>query len=74
VRLVKRNDSGTATSWTVVGAQQTYTGTSLTVSTYDFADETMTANYSYSIEVESEKANTGTKLYSVGIETSKRVY
>jgi len=78
VRLVKRDESGTNTGWTVVGAQQTYTdaGTpyDVTVSTYDFTDETMAANYSYSIEVESEKANTGTKLYSVGAETSKRVY
>ena len=78
VRLVKRNENGTDTAWSVVGAQQTYTdaGTpyDVTVSTYDFADETMAANYSYSIEIESEVASTGSRLYAVGIESSKRVY
>ena len=78
VRLVRRDESGKNIGWAVVGAQQTYTdaGTpyDVTVSTCDFTDEIMSANYSYSIEVESEKTNTGTKLYSVGVETSKRVY
>jgi len=78
VRLVKRDESGTDTAWTVIGSQQTYTDPSspypVTVSTYNFADETMSANYSYLIEVESVKASTGVRLYSVGIESSKRVY
>jgi hypothetical protein len=78
VRLVKRDESATATAWTVVGAQQTYTDAGspydVTVSTYDFADETMAADTSYSIEVEAEVAATGSNLFAVGIETSKRVY
>ena len=61
-----------------MGAQQTYvdSGTPfpVTVSTYDFMDETIGANYSYSIEVEAEVATSGVFLYSVGIETNKRVY
>ena len=78
VRLLKRDESGTAAGWTLMGAQQSYTDPSspypVTVSTYNFTDETMSANYSYVIEVESVKATTGVRLYSVGIETSKRVY
>ena len=78
VRLVKRDESGTVTGWTVVGSQQTYKDTGVpwdvTVSTYDFQDETMAANYSYSIEVESEVVMTGVNLFAVGIESSKRVY
>jgi hypothetical protein len=60
------------------GAQQIYTDPSspypVTVNTYNFTDETMSVNYSYVIEVESVKATTGVRLYSVGVESSKRVY
>ncbi|MCX7000651.1 MAG: hypothetical protein NT106_10225 [Candidatus Sumerlaeota bacterium] len=80
VRLVKR--ALKAASWTTVGAQQTYTDSAspydITVCSgapeyYDFADETTVTGYVYGIEVESEVVSTGTRLYSVGIETSKRV-
>jgi hypothetical protein len=78
VRLLKRDESGTNTAWTVVGAQQTYvdSGTPfpVTVSTYDFADETMSANHSYVIEIEAKVVTAGVKLYSIGLESSKRVY
>jgi len=78
IRILKRDESGTATAWTVVGAQQTYTDAGapydVTVSTYDVADEALSANTSYIIEVESEKAATGSNLFSVGIETSTRAY
>jgi hypothetical protein len=78
LRLVKRDESGTTTGWTVVGAQQIYTDAGspydVTVSTYDFSDETMGANHAYAIEVESEIAASGAKLFSVGIESSKRIY
>jgi len=78
VRLVRRDDSGTATAWTVVGAQQTYTDAGspydVTVSTYDFADETMAADNSYAIEVESVFSSVGVSVYAVGVETSKRVF
>jgi len=79
VRLVKRDENGMATGWTIVGAQRTFTDAKspydVTVSTYDLTpDETMAANHSYSIEVESEKVTSGVKLFSVGVETSKRVY
>lgn len=78
LRLVKRDESGATTGWTVVGAQQTYTDAgapyNVTVSTYDFTDETMGMNYAYAIEVESELGSSGVNLFSVGIESSKRVY
>ena len=81
VRLLKRQLK--ASSWTLIGSQQTYTDSAppydITVCSgspeyYDFPDETMTAGYVYAIEVESEVVTAGTKLYSVGVETSKRVY
>lgn len=78
LRLVKRDESGTSTDWMVVGSQQTYTDSAspydVTVNTYDFSDETLEVNYAYAIEVESEIAATGAKLFSVGIESSKRIY
>ena len=78
MRLVKRNESAAGKYWTIVGAPQTYidsTGVKqVRVTTYDLPDETMAANYSYSIEIESEKITSGVKLFSVGVETSKRVY
>jgi len=46
----------------------------VTVSTYDFPDETLAADTSYAIEVESVKASSSVALYSAGVETSKRVY
>jgi len=62
----------------VVGAQQTFKDSSapfdVTVSTYDFADETMAENYSYAMEVLSDLSTTGVRLFSVGVETSKRAY
>jgi hypothetical protein len=81
VRLLKRQIK--ASSWALIGSQQTYTDSAspydITICSgapeyYDFPDETMTAGYVYAIEVESEVASAGTKLYSVGVETSKRVY
>jgi hypothetical protein len=78
LRLVKRVESGTDTAWTLVGAQQTYTdlGTPypVTLSTYDIADTTLDADTFYAIEIKSQMMATGVNLYSVGIETSKRVY
>ena len=78
VRIVKRNESSTDGDYTTVGAQQTYTDSSypyeITVSTYDFSDETMQENYSYSIEVQSVVSSIGVKVYSIGIETAKRVF
>jgi hypothetical protein len=69
----KRDESGATTAWTTVGAQQSpSTSASVTVTTYDVADETMDANTSYIIEVESEVTSTGVNLYSAGIETNKR--
>ena len=79
VRLVKRDETAYNDSWTVVGAQQSYIDSAgdlnININTYDFADETMQANHSYAIEVESVVDNpVGVRLYSFGIETSKRVY
>jgi len=79
VRLVKRDETAYNDAWMVVGAQLPYIDSAgdlnININTYDFADETMQANYSYSIEVESVVDNpVGVRLYSVGIETSKRVY
>jgi hypothetical protein len=69
----KRDESGATTAWTTVGAQQSpSTSASVTVTTYDLADETMDANTSYIIEVESEVTSTGVNLYSVGTETNQR--
>jgi len=79
VRLVKRDESACNNAWTVVGAQQSYIDSAgdinININTYDFADETTQANHSYTIEVESVVDNpVGVRLYSFGIETSKRVY
>ncbi len=79
VRLVKRDETAYNDAWTVVGAQQSYIDSAgdlnININTYDFADETMQANHSYAIEVESVVDNPdGVRLYSFGIETSKRVY
>ena len=79
VRFVKRDETAYNDSWTVVGAQQSYIDSAgdlnININTYDFADETMQANHSYAIEVESVVDNpVGVRLYSFGIETSKRVY
>jgi len=77
VRLIKRDESGTESAWTLVGAQQTYTDADapydVIVSIYDFDDETMAANHSYTIEVESAVVSAGVKLFAVGLEMSKRV-
>ncbi|HON49466.1 MAG TPA: hypothetical protein PLI82_02615 [Candidatus Sumerlaeota bacterium] len=76
VRLIKRDESGTESAWTLVGAQQTYTDADapydVAVSVYDFDDETMAANHSYTIEVESAVVSAGVKLFAVGLEMSKR--
>jgi pectin methylesterase-like acyl-CoA thioesterase len=74
VRLAKRLESDSTPGFTTVGAEQTYIGANVTVSVYDFADETMAADTSYSIEVQSVVASREARLFSVGIETSKRVY
>lgn len=78
ISLAKRDESGTNTAWTTVGSQQTYTDSGspydVTVSVYDFSDETISENYSYSIEVQSEIASLGVRVFSFGIETSKRVF
>ena len=77
VQLTKRVETGTDTAWTVVGAEQTYTDPGavfpVTVSTYDFADETTVEGTSYRIEVKAVVATTATNLFSVGLETSQRV-
>ncbi len=74
VRLVKRDESGTNTGWSVVGTQQSYTSANVACAVYDFADETMADNYSYSIEIESEVLSVGVYLYSAGIEAGMRVF
>jgi hypothetical protein len=77
VTLKKRDESGTDTAWTAVGAQQTFvdagTPFPVTYSIYDFADETMEARHAYEIEVESVVPWGGVNLFGVGIESSKRV-
>lgn len=74
-RIVKRDESGTATAWTVEGAQQSpATSASVTVTTYDIADFAMSTNTSYSIEVESEVVADSARLYAVGVETTFRIY
>jgi len=78
IRLIKRDESAVTTAFTVVGVQQTYTDAGapydVTISTYTLpAAETMAANASYQIEIESEVAATGVNLYSVGVESTTRV-
>jgi hypothetical protein len=77
LRLVKCARGGGTVAWTVIGAQQTYTDAGapydITTSEYDVADETMAASTTYAIEVEAQ-AVTGVNLFSVGVETSKRIY
>lgn len=73
--LLKRTESGTTVAFTTVGAEQTPAASaSVTVTTYDFADETMSADTSYSIRVDAVLAVTSVLVYSVGVESSKRVY
>jgi len=78
LRMVKRDESGTATAWTTVGAQQTYTDAGapydVTVSEYDLPDETLASNYSYAVEVESVVTTASSAFIAVRIETGKRVY
>jgi len=78
VRIIKRDESGSESLWSVVAAQQTYTDSNppfdITVSTYELAEETMQENYSYAVEVESVVESKGVKLYSFGLETIKRIY
>lgn len=74
LRILKRDESGTTTAWTVVGTQQTFTGASVAVATYDVADETFVANTSYTLEIESEVAVASADLYAVGFKYSKRVF
>lgn len=76
-RIVKRDDSSTlSTIWTVEGSQQSpTTGSSVTVTTYNIADFALVANTSYAIEVESVVSGGGNcYVYSVGIETTFRIY
>ncbi len=76
--LLKRDETGTASGFTTVGAEQTYIDSAspydITLSTYDLPDETTQSGYSYIIQIKCVKATTGAYLYSVGVETSKRVY
>ena len=76
VSIYKRDESSTgATAGTLVGAQQTMTGSGATITTYDVADETMSANTSYWVLLESEvPGGQTTTLYSVGVETSVRYH
>lgn len=78
IRLLRRDESSSAAVWTVVGTQQVYTSGSsgVTVSTYDITDHTMLADNVYVIEVEGD-TDGGTclvGLYSVGYETTTRIY
>lgn len=77
--LVKRVEgSGTATSWTVVGSTQNVeTGTSVTVSSYDHTNEVTVEGTSYGIRLtprSSDPAGVFVTVYSVGYETTARVY
>lgn len=78
IRLVKRDESGSAGAWTIVSASDSYTDNvpdlDVKVSVFDLPDAALSVNYSYSIEVISDVASYAVRLYSVGIETSKRIY
>jgi hypothetical protein len=73
VTLRKRDESGITTTYTAIGAQQTMHNSGAAVTIYDFANETMVANFSYEMAVESDIVSGGsTILYTVGVETTKR--
>lgn len=73
VTLRKRDESGTTTAFTTVGAAQTMLNSGAIVTTYDFANEAMDANRSYEIQFESEVPGGQTvTLYAWGIETDGR--
>lgn len=73
--VVKRDESATGTSFTTIGAAQTYTGdTTPTVQPYDVPDETLAANTSYSIKVDMDGGNSWARVYSVGFEFSTLKY
>lgn len=75
VLTVQKRQGGTASAaWTTVGAAQTYTGDTETVSVYDVADETMAAGYAYRVQVEAVVDTNPARLWEIGIETSKRAY
>ena len=72
---LQKRQGGTATAaWATVGAAQTVTSASETNTVYDVADETMAAGYEYRVMVESQVGTTGSRLWEIGVETSKRAY
>ena len=74
VTLRKRDESSTTTTYTTVGAAQTMLNSGVVVTTYDFANETISANTSYEIMFESEiPVGQTVTLYAWGIETTERV-
>jgi len=71
--ILKRDESSTNSAWVTVGAEQHYTAENIQVKTYDVPDFTLEANYSYQIKIFSDLNDIGLDLYSVGIETQKRL-
>jgi len=69
--LEKRVGGGITTTWTTVGAQQTYLSASEKTDVYDLPDETMTTGYAYRIKVVAIKG-TSLTLTAVGCETPSR--
>jgi len=73
LRIVKRDESTTDTAWTVIGSEQTWTSTSVIVSTYNPTDFEMLEDFSYAIEITSKVGVTAVSLFSVGVETNARL-
>lgn len=73
--LLKRLDSTNATAaWTSVGTATTTAGTGIQVATLNNADETMAANTSYMLRATLTGSADTVTVYSVGWETTSRVY
>lgn len=73
-RLVKRDESGTTTALTAVGATTSPTGSAVAVTEYDVADETVAADHSYSLEVAMIVTNTSVTVFAAGVQTSTLKY
>lgn len=76
VRLLKRDESGTASAFTTVVSDVDFTGgTAVEVDTHMLSPAVaIEADTAYLLQVESIVAGTGVSLYSWGVETSERGY
>lgn len=74
IRLLMRDELGKNGEWSVAGNEKSFTSSEINTAVYEFPDEELKQNFSYSVEIISIKDKKGVKVFSVGLRTSKRVY